>query len=120
MGRKPPAADLRLRRAPLADCRRVLGVRLPRLKVGQAKASRQGRSRAGLGRGRRLPPRDRARDGHALGRQLGEVGEDIHLVVGAPLTQGAVRENCTADLARAHGVSAQQTHAHAVIRIKAT
>ena len=53
-----------------------------------------------LGRGRRLPPRDRARDGHALGRQL---GQDILLgVVGAPLTNGAVGENCAADSARAH------------------
>jgi hypothetical protein len=94
----------------------MLGVGLPRLQVREAKASRQGRSRAGLGRSRRLIPRDCARDGHALGRQLRlAIGKKVRAAVLAPLTSGAVGENSAADSARAHGAPAEKTHTHTVL-----
>ena len=73
--------------------------------------------RAGFGGSSILPPHHWMRGNNLLRRILwsGCVGA----AVAAPLTARLVRENVAAHPARPHGCAAKQTHAHAVVCIKA-
>jgi hypothetical protein len=122
---KPPIVTLDLSVTALAWRRsRHWGIGAARHKVRETQSVRKdwilGFNRwsgAGLGGSSILPPHHWMRGNNLLGRILwsGCVGA----AVAAPLTARLVREKVAAHPARPHGCAAKQTHAHAVVCIKA-
>ena len=92
------------------------GIRSAWLQVGQAHSTRKRRSRTRLGGCRFLPPNNTTWHLDFLGRSFG--GGVVGASVGPPGTTRTVVAEGTANPARAHRGTAQQTHAHAVICVE--